>query len=611
MKKKLLTKRVIVVLSFLFSFLILDIGIRFLLYKEIDFLSYKSLSPLLFSLRYILIIISLLLIFYKKIKIFYIILSIMANTYFLAQMIHFKILGKFFSVVSLFSVGEGADYFDYVIKSIDGKMIIIVLLSMISVITVFIILKNDHENKIINFEHNKIVAIVMLCLAIFFRFAARNRLGNPISNNAWDAWKNPKNVYINFNNNNRSFMVSGMYEYIFRDIYLYTKQKMNPNNIENIEEINKYIESLNIKQEENKYTNIFKDKNLIMIMLESIDDWLVTEEVMPTLKKIEEEGINFENRYAPFYGAAMTINSEFASVSGLYSVTSEKAIYNYNNNNFDYSLPSLFKKNGYAVNSIHMNNGEFYNRKNFHIGLGFDNHYALSDMNLKSDFEYDSNIALDNDSYNLIVSDKKFMTLITTYSAHIPYKGNRLCNKLITENSNLIENNNEELTCLKLLANETDNFIKILLERLKKDGYLDDTIIVIYADHYSYGYTKINDVKKTNDNNLIQKTPLVIWGKGIEHQNIKTLIDTADIPVTLFNMFGIGYNPKLYMGTDVFSSYHENFVYFSDYSWFDGNYYSIEGIENEYTKNISKIVNEKNNINGKIILSDYYRYYKE
>jgi len=258
-----------------------------------------------------------------------------------------------------------------------------------------------------------------------------------------------------------------------------------------------------------------------------------------------------------------------------------------------------------------MNNGEFYNRKNFHIGLGFDNHYALSDMNLKSDFEYDSNIASDNDSYNLIVSDKKFMTLITTYPAHIPYKGNRLCNKSVTENSNLVENDNEELTCLKLLANETDNFIKILLERLKKDGYLDDTIIVIYSDHYSYGYTKINDVKKTNDNNLIQKTPLVIWGKGIKHQNIETLIDTADIPVTLFNMFGIKYNPKLYMGTDVFSSYHEKFVYFSDYSWFDGNYYSIEEIENEYTKNISKIVNEKNNINGKIILSNYYRYYKE
>lgn len=597
-------------MSISFSFLFLDIGIRYLLYKEINFLSYKSLSPFLFSLSYILLIFTVFIIFSKKFKIFYILLITISNIYFLSQIIHFKILGKYFSIVSLFSAGEGADYLGYVIKSINWQMIIVVLLSLISAIFALVLLKKN-KNVILNFKYKKIIIPILVLFAILFRVAARGKLGNPISNTAWDAWKNPKNVYVNFSNSNRSFMVSGMYEYIFRDTYLYIKQKLNPNTKENIKEIDEYIKNLNIEREENEYTNIFKDKNLIMIMLESIDDWLVTEDIMPTLTKIEEEGINFENRYAPFYGAAMTINSEFASVSGIYSVTSEKAIYNYSNNNFDYSLPSLFKKEGYAVNSIHMNNGEFYNRKNFHIGLGFDKHYALSDMNFKSDFEYDSNIALDDNSYNLIVSDDKFMTLITTYSPHIPYQNNYMCDKLILEANWLIEKDNDELTCLKLLANETDNFIKILLERLEKDNYLDNTIIVIYTDHYSYGYSKIYDVKNTNDKNLIQKTPLVIWEKGIEHQNIKTLIDTADIPVTLFNMFGIKYNPKLYMGTDVFSSYHENFVYFADYSWFDGEYYSIDGLENEYTKSISKIVNEKNTINGKIILSDYYNYYKE
>lgn len=597
-------------MSISFSFLFLDIGIRYLLYREINFLSYKSLSPFLFSLSYILLIFTVFIIFSKKFKIFYILLITISNIYFLSQIIHFKILGKYFSIVSLFSAGEGADYLGYVIKSINWQMIIVVLLSLISAIFALVLLKKN-KNVILNFKYKKIIIPILVLFAILFRVAARGKLGNPISNTAWDAWKNPKNVYVNFSNSNRSFMVSGMYEYIFRDTYLYIKQKLNPNTKENIKEIDEYIKNLNIEREENEYTNIFKDKNLIMIMLESIDDWLVTEDIMPTLTKIEEEGINFENRYAPFYGAAMTINSEFASVSGIYSVTSEKAIYNYSNNNFDYSLPSLFKKEGYAVNSIHMNNGEFYNRKNFHIGLGFDKHYALSDMNFKSDFEYDSNIALDDNSYNLIVSDDKFMTLITTYSPHIPYQNNYMCDKLISEANWLIEKDNDELTCLKLLANETDNFIKILLERLEKDNYLDNTIIVIYTDHYSYGYSKIYDVKNTNDKNLIQKTPLVIWEKGIEHQNIKTLIDTADIPVTLFNMFGIKYNPKLYMGTDVFSSYHENFVYFADYSWFDGEYYSIDGLENEYTKSISKIVNEKNTINGKIILSDYYNYYKE
>ena len=86
------------------------------------------------------------------------------------------------------------------------------------------------------------------------------------------------------------------------------------------------------------------------------------------------------------------------------------------------------------------------------------------------------------------------------------------------------------------------------------------------------------------------------------------MIDTADIPVTLFNMFGIEYDPRLYMGTDVFSKYHENFVYFSDYSWYDGKNYSLTYSDDDYSKKISESINKKIDINGKIILSDYYKY---
>jgi phosphoglycerol transferase MdoB-like AlkP superfamily enzyme len=41
-------------------------------------------------------------------------------------------------------------------------------------------------------------------------------------------------------------------------------------------------------------------------------------------------------------------------------------------------------------------------------------------------------------------------------------------------------------------------------------------------------------------------------------------MDTADILPTLLNMLGINYNPMNYIGDDVFSEYHDNFVWFSD-----------------------------------------------
>ncbi len=599
MKEKI--KNILVYLGICATFIVLDVSMRYLLQDKIAFVSYKSYSPLSFSLSYAIILIIIMHLFYKKAKYIYIISVIVANIYFFAQMIHFHILDNFFSVVSLFSVGEATDYLGYVFKTITDNIIIVMELSLLSLIMVLIIMKKS-KNKTFNTSLNRKSIIIFIILLVFLRVSAIYKLGKACKDDSWDAWKTPKNIYNNYSNNNRSLMVSGMYEYVFRDIYLYFKKILFTNNNEEIKDIDEYINNIDNTPYDNEYTNIFKDKNLIIIMLESIDNWLVTEDVMPTMYKLSREGLNFTNRYAPFYGSGMTINSEFAGITSLYSLTNDKAIYNYNNNNFDYSLPNLFRHNGYIVNSMHMNDGDFYNRKNFHLGLGFMHHYPLYQMGFNDKFNYDTVIAKNDNSYKLIISNDKFVTFITTYSAHVPYVGNEICDGLGIK---------DELKCIKSLAHETDTFIKILIERLEKDGYLDNTVIALYADHYAYGYSKINEIKGINDNNLIQKTPFIIWSHDIDHKDIDTIMDTADIPVTLFNMFGIKYNRALYMGTDVFSKNHENFVYFNDYSWYDGKYYSKENRSDEYTKKISKIVNQKIDINLKIIHSDYYRYYKE
>ena len=95
-------------------------------------------------------------------------------------------------------------------------------------------------------------------------------------------------------------------------------------------------------------------------------------------------------------------------------------------------------------------------------------------------------------------------------------------------------------------------------------------------------------------------------------QYVNVITDTADIPMTLLNMFDIEYNPKLYMGTDIFSKEHENFVYFNDYTWYDGQVYSKkEATDSEYVKKISEKVNQKIDINQKIIVSDFYKTYNK
>lgn len=87
-------------------------------------------------------------------------------------------------------------------------------------------------------------------------------------------------------------------------------------------------------------------------------------------------------------------------------------------------------------------------------------------------------------------------------------------------------------------------------------------------------------------------------------------MDTADILPTLLNMLGISYNPNYYMGTDVFSEYHENFVYFANDIFYDGNLFydgSIMDMEQaDYINEILATIKTKINLNNQMIISDYF-----
>lgn len=608
---KKINKNILIPILIILSTFLLDTGIRLTLYKEIRFVSYTYLPPYIFTLSYTLI---LLLIYYLKPKlgkITYTIFTILFTILTIAQILHYKNFARPFTVPDIFAGVQAVGYAGYLLKQVDFSMIAITITEILLII---ITIKLMNKNKVPQINKKKKISITLLSiiLIIFLRTLAYISLGTKIDNNAWNFWDTPKNVYTEYDNPSRSFIISGLYEYSFRDVYTYFRDLKKEKSDTNIEEITKYVNSLNRTTEPNEYTNIFKDKNLIMIMMESIDNWLITEETMPTLYNIKKTGINFTQRFSPTFGGGATINSEFSGITGIYATVTDQPIYFYDENDFSYSLPSLFKTNGYAVNSVHMNNGSFYNRSNFHKALGFENHYALSDIIKDVNFQYDTNLIKNKQSYNYIVNkDQKFMTFITTYSAHLPYTHNELCKNLDT--TKFTVKNDEETTCIKTLANETDNFIKLLIEKLKSDNLLEDTIIVLYADHYTYGYSDTSKQTHISDKKLSQNTTFVIWNNNITNQNIDIVNSTVDIPPTLFNMFGIEYNPNLYMGTDIFSKDHDAFAYFNDYTWYSSELYYNGSQDNTkdltYIKEISNKVNNKIRINEKIITSNFYKYY--
>ena len=108
----------------------------------------------------------------------------------------------------------------------------------------------------------------------------------------------------------------------------------------------------------------------------------------------------------------------------------------------------------------------------------------------------------------------------------------------------------------------TDEFIQNLIKRLEDDQLIDDTIIVLFTDHYAYGYSNVYEVKNISDVNLVQNVPFIIWYNNIDSKVIDTLVDSTDITPTVASLFGLNFDEKYYVGTNVFGDKHDNFVYF-------------------------------------------------
>lgn len=596
MNKKNIIMNIIIIIFMVLSFLSLDIGLRYITYENYKFYHYKNIIPVLFSLSWISLFIGIFyLIKQRTRKVFYIITLVISNVLCLSQYLHFKTLNRFFGISDLFLIGEGSKYFNHALINIDIKILIIILISLIlSIIPILLSIK--YYEQIRDKAYFCFITIVTITCVIGLSLSAKIKLGEEVDN-SYDLSTNIKSTYIEFNNPSKNIQISGMYESIFRGGYVYLRDKLkyNPKEIER--DIESYIKNNKKEIVTNEYTGIFKDKNLIVIMVESLDNFLVTDKVMPTLFKLSNEGINFTNRYSPSFGGGQTINSEFALNTGLYT-SLEENIFN-SSNTYKTSLANKFKNNGYSANSIHFNHGVFYNRSEFHINLGFDNHYALSDMeDIDHDnynYEYDTNLILNESVSNLIIPDNKFLSFITTYSTHLPYtSANNRCNT------------NEELSCIYSLAHDTDQMFNLLIEKLNEKNILDDTVLVIASDHYMYGYSKISETRNIYDSNLLQHTPFIIWSNNIEHKDIDILVDTADILPTILNMFNIEYDPNLYVGEDIFSKDRNNYIYFSEDIYYkDNKLYNINN--NTGDKEIYKEIKETIKFNNNLVKNNYLR----
>ena len=524
--------------------------------------------------------------------------------------------GVFFDFSMVLLAGEGSEYLLDSIKNCDVSVYLFLIPIFITFILAFKVYPNNEKRNYKRFLYPFIVFIVLHTITPLFLGKANEEL-------TWSTWRNPRNIYNSFNDNNKSMTVSGIYEYTARNFYITFLKNKNTTNEEDIKFLKEEY-SKEIEVNKNKYTGKYKDNNLIMIQLEGLDSWLVNKNDTPTIYNLMKNSINFTNHYSYYNGGGSTFNSEFAVNTGFITPLSyTQNAYTFNKNSFPYSLAHLFKEQGYTVNAFHMNTKEYYSRGTNYKNWGYDNYYGLVDQNTYKDNSYylDRELLLNEEFKEKMFSSEKFVDYIITYTNHMPFnpeKGN--CKMLLDLDSKDAENTSYDLTeedCARRQAKETDYMIELLLKELKERELLDKTTIVVFTDHYLYTLSDktILDKYKNTSNNLINHTPFFIYTNNKDKKTIKTVTSQLNILPTILNLFGVDYNPNYYIGEDALNNNYQKLVFFSDYSWYDGNVYVDGGLvtNNRYIK--PDLLEQKNYYVNYLVkkndLTLKYNYFKE
>lgn len=575
-------------------FILMDLFTRILGYK-IHFYSIFSIVPNLFTIIWVTLIVGIILSFKKNIgKIIYVIFFIISFALFTVNNVYYSMTSSFFDFSLVLLAGEGSGYFMDAIVNCNK----VVYLLMIVILCLFSFsLKYFPNKKENNFKCLSKVFVIFIIMHLFIPML----LGKKDKELTWSTWKNPRNIYISFNDNNKSMRISGLYEYSFRNFYItFIKPKKSTS-----EEELKFLKDI-YNMEDNKvsdrYTGLLKGKNLILLQLEGLDSWLLNEKDTPNLYKLMKGSINFTNHYSYYNGGGSTFNSEFAVNTGFITPLSfTQNAYSFSKNTFPNTLAKLFKSEGYTVNAFHMNTSEFYSRGANYKNWGYDNYYGLVDMyNYKNkEYELDRELILNEDFSSKMFENEKFVDYIITYTPHLPFSSEKgACKTLITldaleelgvdklpKNYKLPDMTEED--CARRQAKETDYMVGLLLDKLEEKELLSKTAIVVFTDHYLYTLTdqSILDKYKDTSNNLINHTPFFIYD-GKTKKTVKEVTSQLNILPTLLNMFDINYNSNNYIGENALSKDYKGYVFFSDYSWYNGKVYTVGGevVNNKYIK---------------------------
>lgn len=332
-----------------------------------------------------------------------------------------------------------------------------------------------------------------------------------------------------------------------------------------------------------------KGKNLIVIHLESFQQFLINyklndQEVTPFLNSLynSKDMYSFENFFNQV-GQGKTSDAENMLETSTYGLP-QGSLFSAlgTDNTFEAAPAILAQKGGYSSAVFHGNNGSFWNRNSVYPNLGYQNFFDLSYYNENSNnlSEYGlKDKLLFHDSVKYLERlQQPFYTKFITVSNHFPYSLDQKNTDFQAADTSDSSINNYFVT-----AHYLDQAVQEFFNYLKKSGLYDNSVIVLYGDHYGVSDTRNLKLAKLlgksastwsdYDNAQLQRVPFMIHVPGKHNGGIqKQYGGEIDVLPTLLHLMGINSKKYVQFGTDLFSPDHDQVVAFRNDNFVTPNY---------------------------------------